>query len=324
MAVYTPISKTDAYHLLEQYDRPIAPIKDAPIELTPISAGMENSNYWLKHTSFEGVLTLFEQVDHQAVGQYVRLAQHLAQQGIAAPAPLVDQQGHWLHTLADKPTILCHRLKGRSIEQVTSDHAFAIGRELAQAHIASQTLNQPIADQRNLNWWLETANDLQLLLAESQDWQLLTKSLTEQQTARQQWLELPCGWIHGDCFRDNVLFIESTAEVGAILDWYNACDGPWLYDLAIVYQDWCVDDAGKYDSGLSNALLHGYGEVRPLEVNEQQAWPLVCRAAALRFWLSRLIAEQAARARGDTLPLSKQPIAYRHKLAAAWQLIPLN
>lgn len=323
MAVYTQISSSDIGPIIKQYQSPDLANAPQEVAFSPISAGLENSNYWLSWqdgtSTVNGVLTLFEILDSDAIQQCIAVTQHLAQQGLAVPSPMADQQGRWLHSIQDKPAIICPRLSGRSIHKVNSQHAAKIGQALAQAHKFSQSLPSQMDDPRNLEWWQTTAKQVQGDLdSDQQHW--LAKSIQQQQQQRQQWLDLPHGWIHGDCFRDNVLFTENAnqTEIGAILDWYNACTGPYLYDLAIVYLDWCVDDQGISDTELSHALLAGYQSQRALTPNEQQAWPLVCRAAALRFWLSRLVAQEQAKTNHIELPADRHPEAYYRRLQAMW------
>ena len=83
-----------------------------------------------------------------------------------------------------------------------------------------------------------------------------------------------------------MLFEDNT--IGGIIDFYYACDGCMLYDLAIVYNDWCRDDSGNVIEDNATALLDSYQALRPFENNEKAAWYDAVKTAALRFWLSRL------------------------------------
>jgi homoserine kinase type II len=55
--------------------------------------------------------------------------------------------------------------------------------------------------------------------------------------------------------------------------------------------DWCLADPvsdPRLDAERTRALLQGCQAVRPFTGLEREAWPVMLRAAALRFWLSRL------------------------------------
>jgi homoserine kinase type II len=120
---------------------------------------------------------------------------------------------------------------------------------------------------------------------------LLTAALEEISTHKTAILALPQANLHGDLFRDNVLF-EGTHLTG-VIDFYNACSGPMLYDLAITLNDWCSDASGQIDAPRARAMLGAYAGLRPFTAAEAKLWPVILRVACVRFWISRQIAAES-------------------------------
>jgi homoserine kinase type II len=104
--------------------------------------------------------------------------------------------------------------------------------------------------------------------------------------AAQRFDDLPRGAIHADLFRDNVLF--EGERISGVIDFYFACTDTFLFDVAVGVNDWCVNPGGDIDEARSAALTGAYGAIRPFTAREIEAWPVVLRSAALRFWISRL------------------------------------
>ena len=122
-------------------------------------------------------------------------------------------------------------------------------------------------------------------------------------------IKLPQGVIHGDLFRDNVLF--EGDRLSGLLDFYSACTDTLLLDVAIAANDWCYEN-GSINKEKLMALLFAYQSLRPLESSEKQQWPVILRAGALRFWLSRL--EHQYYPRTGALIQQKDPLIFRRIL----------
>lgn len=305
MSVYTNLTSAEVTAYLNQFN-----LGDY-VHHEGISAGVENTNFFVSIQSIEGlvkkyVLTIFEHHDVNEVESFINIGRHLAGRDVPVPGPIADKNGYFLHKLKNKPAILCPCLPGSHPEKITADHCLQIGKALAQFHLAGAGLKGLEENNRGLQWWPEIGRELiqsslskladgsdPLLTQEQQE--VLVDEVEFQESQTELWYSLPRGLIHGDLFHDNALFeISAKAgdKLGAILDIYNACQDAWLFDLAIVANDWCASSNGEWQEGNLPALMAGYQSVRELTELEQQTWGVCLRAAALRFWLSRLTTQQ--------------------------------
>jgi homoserine kinase type II len=89
-------------------------------------------------------------------------------------------------------------------------------------------------------------------------------------------------------------------RVSGLLDFFYACDDLYVFDLAIAINAWCSEADGRLDRYRMRSLVAAYDAVRSLEQAEHAALPPMLRAAALRFWVSRLLDVQSPRAGGLT------------------------
>ena len=218
-------------------------------ELQGIAAGIENTNYFVTTDDGQWVLTLFERLPHEQLPFYLGYMQHLARRGLPVPEPQADAQGRILHTLCGRPAALT-RLSGRHVEAPEATHLEQLGRMLARLHLAGADFAIQQPHLRGLDWWLATVPEV-LPYLEPADARLLRDELAFQRElgASAAAHALPRGVIHADLFRDNMAFDR---------------DAP------------------------ATLLCDAYQRERRLSSGELRLMPALRRAAALRFWLSRL------------------------------------
>jgi homoserine kinase type II len=286
MAVFTTVTDDDARALLTQFDL------GTLVSLRGITAGIENTNYFLTTTHGEYVLTVFEVLTREQLPFYIELMYLLAERGVPVPQPQTRRDGARLAEMHGKPCAVVTRLPGGYEPAPGPRHCELTGRTLARAHIAARDLALRQPNLRGLPWWRETAPKVRPFLDADQA-ALLEQSLDEQiaLAAGPIWQALPNGPAHCDLFRDNVLFAGTFEEprMGGFIDFYFAGCDTWLFDVAVSINDWCiVRETGRIVPELAQAWLRAYAQERPFTPEERQAWPAMLRAAALRFWLSRL------------------------------------
>ncbi|MBL0039326.1 MAG: homoserine kinase [Nitrosomonadales bacterium] len=277
MAVFTRVTEPELISWLENYSL------GQLLELQGIASGIENTNYFVTTSNGRFVLTLFEKLATSELPSYLNLMSHLARHAIPCPSPVANRHNQFLSELNGKPACIVSRLSGKSLIHPEVIHCAAIGEMLGRLHNAARDFAETMPNSHDAIWRARAAQQVTPFLS-PQDLALLESEVAFH--GKHTLAALPQGVIHADLFRDNVLL--DGARIGGLIDFYFACNDSLLYDVAITVNDWCMGADSTLDEARTQALLQAYHAVRPLQKEEQAAWPIALRAVALRFWLSRL------------------------------------
>lgn len=281
MAVYTEVADETLAAFLAEYD--IGRV----VAFRGIAEGVENSNYALRTTAGDFILTLYEKrVDPADLPWFLGLMEHLARRGITCPLPVHGRDGAALRMLCGRHAAITTFLPGVWPRRVLTAHCGSVGGALAALHLAGAGYQAERANALGPTAWpplldrcRARADAVAPGLTATLDGALLPLLAA--------WpTDLPRGHIHADLFPDNVFFLEG--ELSGLIDFYFACTDLFAFDVAICLNAWCFDAAGEFDAEKGGALLRGYEAVRPLSAAERAALPLLCRGAAMRFLLTRL------------------------------------
>ncbi|CAN5699333.1 homoserine kinase [soil metagenome] len=258
-----------------------------------IAAGTINSNFSVETDRGRWFVRVNEGKAEADVAWEARLVAALADGGVITPppvlardgrpyAPLASERGKWVSVF---PWRGGHHL---GPTEVTSERANQLGAALAQLHVVGLELP--------MGWRRGSIYDHDHLVARFARFQsgcdpalahataILGEELAVAGDAGPVRRRATQGIIHGDLFRDNVLW--DAGAVTALLDFEQASAGSLAYDLAVCINDWCW--TGAPDLALARALLAGYQRVRPLTPHDREALPIEVRAAATRFTITRI------------------------------------
>jgi homoserine kinase type II len=303
MSVFTKVTHAELAAFLARY-----PVEEL-VGFQGIGEGVENTNYYVDTADGRWVLTLFERLNYADLPFFLGLMSHLAERGIPCPRPLPAKSGETLTSLNGKPAAIVNRLHGQSELFVSAVQCAAVGALLADMHLAGQSYAGRCENARGAAWRRATAAEL-LPVVDREIANLIRDELDAQGAL--DLARLPRGVIHADLFKDNVLFVDQ--RLSGVIDFYYACVDALLYDLAVTVNDWCFDVHGQLQAERFDAMMSAYRARRDLTAVERTAWPLVLRAAALRFYLSRLYDWSFPRG-GDVVHV-KDPGEYRRILEA--------
>lgn len=303
MSVYTSVARDDLQRLLRGYS--IGTL----IDLKGISDGIENTNYFVTTTGGRYVLTLFEVVPRADLPYFLELMAFLAEHGIPSAHPVADRDGRYLQELCGKPAVLVQRLDGASLADPSARHCAVIGAMLGRMHVVGKDFDGHRDNDRGPRWWKQVVTPLVPRL-DAADAALVTEEIRFQDQHRRA--ALPAGVIHADLFRDNALFVGD--RLTGVIDFYYACNDALLFDLAVTVNDWCSLPDGELDALRLTALTGAYRRQREVGLAERDLWPAMLRAAALRFWLSRL--QDLHFPRAGEITHTKDPAVFRRILRA--------
>ncbi len=307
MAVYTEVSDDALRAFLADYG--LGELQ----AFRGIAEGVENSNYAVKTTTGDYILTLYERrVDPAELPYFLGLMDHLAAQGLACPTPVHGRDGVALRALAGRPAAICTFLPGIWPRRIRPEHAAPLGDALARLHLAGEgfagrrpnalgpagwapLLDRCRADADGVQPGLVAELDA-ALAAVTRDWPR----------------DLPVGQIHADLFPDNVFFLDEPPRVSGVIDFYFACTDLLAYDVAICLNAWCFDADYAFNVTRAAAMLRAYQRVRPLSAAERAALPVLARGAALRFLLTRLF--DWVNTPPGAMVTRKDPLEYLRKL----------
>ena len=106
MAVYTNLNDEQISDFLKLYR--IGKL----ISFTGITEGIENSNFHLKTTSGEFILTIFEKrVNKKDLPFFINVMKHLSKKKFYCPRPISDAKDNYLQELLGKPAIIVNYLQ---------------------------------------------------------------------------------------------------------------------------------------------------------------------------------------------------------------------
>ena len=284
MALFTRLDDDELADLASAFD--LGAVRGA----RAIAAGTINSNFAVETDAGPWFVRINEGKAEADVAWEAQLVTALAAGGVTTPAPVRARDGRPYAPLGAKwvsvfPWRAGHHL---AADEITADVAGEFGAALAALHRAGLDVpaswrRRSIYDHAHLVARLERvagSRDPELSRAIS----VLDDELGRAGDAAAIRARASHGIIHGDLFRDNVLW--EGGRLVAILDFEQASGGSLAYDLAVCLNDWCWTGAPRLD--LARALLAGYQRVRPLTDGDREALVIEVRAAAARFTLTRI------------------------------------
>ncbi|MGC1407908.1 MAG: homoserine kinase [Acetobacteraceae bacterium] len=281
MAVYTEVTDEALAAFLADYDI------GSMVAFRGIAEGVENSNYSLRTTSGDYILTLYEKrVDPAELPWFLGLMEHLAKRGIVCPLPVRGRDGRALRHLSGRHAAITTFLPGVWPRRVRPEHCAPVGAALAALHVAGRDYTPTRRNALGPDGWTPLldrsrarANEVQPDLAKELECALAGILAGWPQ-------RLPIGHIHADLFPDNVFFLDG--RLSGLIDFYFAATDVLAYDVAVCLNAWCFEPDFSFNVTKARSMLRAYSAIRPLSNAERAALPVLCRGAAIRFMLTRL------------------------------------
>jgi homoserine kinase type II len=207
---------------------------------------------------------------------------------INCPKPIKNKSGNYLIRIRNKTACIVSFLDGKDKKKLNVKNCFDIGKIIAQMHLSSKKIKL----YRKNSMGIKNLNPLfNSIKFKSKKFVNIEKFLNNNfKDIKKKWpKELPNGIIHGDLFIDNIFFKNN--KLSGIIDFYFAANDYFMYEIAICVNALCFDK--KNSKFLINKkkvknLIKGYESIRKISIKEKNSLNILCRGAAMRYFLTRL------------------------------------
>ena len=283
MAVYTKINKEDISIINSKFDI------EKIISFQGIKKGIENTNYLLKSKNKKFILTIFEKrVARKEIPFFMKLMDKLNSLKINCPKPLRNKDGKYLIRLKNKTACIVSFLQGKDKKVLNLKNCYDLGKVIAKMHLSTSKIKlfrKNSMDVKKLNPLLKSLRFKSKKLANID--RFLKINFND---IKKKWpKKLPSGIIHGDLFIDNIFFKNN--RVSGIIDFYFAANDFFMYEIAICINALCFDKTNskfKINKKKVKNLITGYESVKKISLKEKKSLNILCRGAAMRYFLTRL------------------------------------
>jgi homoserine kinase type II len=283
MAVYTKINKKDISYINKKFN------DEKFISFKGIKQGIENTNYLLKTKNKKYILTIFEKrVSKKEIPFFMKLMDKLNASKINCPKPLKNKDGKYLLRLKNKTACIVSFLQGKDKKILNVKNCYDVGKAISKIHLSSKKIKlfrKNSMGIKNLNPLLKS------IKFKSKKFANIDKFLKINfDDIKKKWpKKLPDGIIHGDLFIDNIFFKRN--KLSGIIDFYFAANDYFMYEIAICINALCFDKKGskfKINKSKIRNLIKGYESIRNISLKEKKSLNILCRGAAMRYFLTRL------------------------------------
>ena len=282
MAVYTKINKKDLSFINQKFD-------DKFFSFQGIKKGIENTNYLLKSKNNKFILTIFEKrVSKKEIPFFMKLMDQLNTYKINCPKPIKNKNGSYLINIKNKTACIVSFLNGKDKKSLNPKNCYEIGKMIAQMHLSTSKIKLYRKNSmgiKNLNPLLNS------IKFKSKKFINIEKFIkTNFIDIKKKWpKKLPSGIIHGDLFIDNIFF--NNNKLSGIIDFYFAANDYFMYEIAICINALCFDKSKNrfiLNKKKVKNLVKGYESIKKFSVKEKNSLNILCRGAAMRYFLTRL------------------------------------
>jgi homoserine kinase type II len=283
MAVYTKINKKEISYINKKFQ------VNKIINFKGIKQGIENTNYLLESRNKKFILTIFEKrVSQKEIPFFMKLMDQLNDFNINCPKPLKNKNGNYLIRLKNKTACIVSFLNGKDKKILNLRNCFDIGKIVAQMHLSSKKIKLF----RKNSMGIKNLNPLfNSIKFKSRKFINIEKFLKYNfKDIKKKWpIGLPKGIIHGDLFIDNIFFKNN--KLSGIIDFYFAANDYFMYEIAICINALCFDKKNSkffINKKKVRNLIKGYESVKKISIKEKKSLNILCRGAAMRYFLTRL------------------------------------